>query len=471
LTREVVHDSILTRRRKELHATVAEALEQTYQPNLTEHLGALCDHFIAGENYEKGEIYAKLAVRKAQKGGSIPEAIVQAKKRVICLEKLPLTDEGQKKMIDARTVLALYLAQLNYYFEAKETIAPIIDLAVRLSYQRRLCQIKTILGAYYAHVEENFPSAFQAFEEALTIAEEVKDLVSLALASYWFGSNLAFNCEFEKASRYQQKALDISVAAGYLPGMASFKASFAYFSFFLSGKITLGFRTSAEAVRLAEESGDSYSKGLVYTIHGIFCYGRGLFEKAEEYLLRGVGLCKRVNEKLWNSTAHFTLGETYFEKGDFLRSEECFRKAYELLKDSRLFPSFAGCVNVGVIRAKAMIKPKEIDLESLYALSKNIKLKVNQGLISSYIGAILMNLDGKHASEAEAWIQKAIEEDQRNGTRFFLGRDYALYAKWFKRKGDCSQARENLGRAVEIFKECGADGWVEKAERKLAEIS
>ena len=323
------------------------------------------------------------------------------------------------------------------------------------------------MGAYYAHVEENFPAAFQAFEEALTLAEEVKDIVSLALASYWFGCNLSFNCEFEKAGRYLQKALDISVAAGYLPGMATFKASLAYFSFLFSGKITLGFQTTTEAVRLAEESGDSYSKGLVYTIHGIFCYGRGLFEEAEKYLLWGVGLCKRVNEKLWNSTAHFTLGETYFEKGDFLRSEECFRKAHELLKDSRLFPSFADCVNVGGIRAKAMINPKEIDLESLYALSRNNKLKVNQGWVSSYIGAILMNLDDGPTSEAEAWIQKAIEEDQRNGTRFLLGRDYALYAEWFKGKGDRSKARENLGRAVEILKVCGADGWVGKYEKEL----
>ena len=116
LTREVVYGSILTKRRKELHAAVAEAMEQTYQPNLAEHLGTLCDHFMAGENYEKGETYAKLAARKAQKAGSFPEAIDQAKKRIACLEKLPLTDEGQKKMIDARTVLALYLAQLQSLF-------------------------------------------------------------------------------------------------------------------------------------------------------------------------------------------------------------------------------------------------------------------------------------------------------------------------------------------------------------------
>jgi len=48
-----------------------------------------------------------------------------------------------------------------------------------------------------------------------------------------------------------------------------------------------------------------------------------------------------------------------------------------------------------------------------------------------------------------------------------LYKDYALYSDLFKRKGDLSRARENLIKAVEIFKECGADGWVEKYERGL----
>ena len=50
-------------------------------------------------------------------------------------------------MIDARTVLALYLAQLNHYFEAKEAIDPIIDLAEKLGYKRRLCQIHSALAS------------------------------------------------------------------------------------------------------------------------------------------------------------------------------------------------------------------------------------------------------------------------------------------------------------------------------------
>ena len=55
--------------------------------------------------------------------------------------------------------------------------------------------------------------------------------------------------------------------------------------------------------------------------------------------------------------------------------------------------------------------------------------------------------------------------------RFRLGKDYALYAELFKRKGDRLKAQENLGEAIEILKECGADGWVSRYEKELALIS
>ncbi len=48
-----------------------------------------------------------------------------------------------------------------------------------------------------------------------------------------------------------------------------------------------------------------------------------------------------------------------------------------------------------------------------------------------------------------------------------LGMDYVLCAKLFKRKGDQSKAGKNLNKAIEVYKECGADGWVEKYESEL----
>ena len=82
----------------------------------------------------------------------------------------------------------------------------------------------------------------------------------------------------------------------------------------------------------------------------------------------------------------------------------------------------------------------------------------------------MLNIDDDHISDAAVWFQKAIEVDTRNGFRFQLAQDHALYADWFKRKGDIKGAKAQLTKAVDIFRECGADGWVEKYEKQLAEL-
>ena len=140
------------------------------------------------------------------------------------------------------------------------------------------------------------------------------------------------------------------------------------------------------------------------------------------------------------------------------------------MEHTHLMPSSLGLAKIGAARSRVMNNEKHVDLESLYAHSRNNKIKSSRRLDSKYIGEILLNIDDQHISEAEHWIQKAIEADQRNRMMFHLGKDYALYADLFRRKGDRLKAQENLGKAIEIFKECGADGWVEKAEKDLAAL-
>jgi tetratricopeptide (TPR) repeat protein len=470
LTREVVYESILAKKKKEIHEEIGKAIEELYKDSLAEHYGALVEHFLVSENYAKADEYLRLAAKKAEKAASFPDAIAHARKRITCLEKLPMTDEGQKKMIDARTVLGLYLGQLNRYMEAKEAIDPVIDLAIRQDYKRRLSQIRTIQGVYHYTVKEDFPAAFKALEEALKISEEVKDNLTLSYANHWFGMALSYNCEFDKATFYMQRALDINIAAKALWGIAVIKGNLARYCYFYPGKISLGFQSTAEALCAAEESGDIMSKGFVYCSHGISCYGRGLFEEAEKHLLKGIEFCEKLNEKGWNATAHIYLGETYFEMGDLPRSKNYYEKGGFLLEHMHLLPSFVGYTKIGAARSRVVNNEKNVDLESLYTYSRDNKIKATEGWISRGIGGILLNIDDRHMPEAEKWIQKAIEADQRNGMRFFLGTDYAFYAELLKRKRDLLRAHENLAKAIEILKECGADGWVSKYEKEMASI-
>ena len=114
---------------------------------------------------------------------------------------------------------------------------------------------------------------------------------------------------------------------------------------------------------------------------------------------------------------------------------------------------------------------KDFALEPLLGLVSKTKVKVWEGWMRRYLGEILLNIDDQHISEAQHWIEQAMAADERNGMRFHLGRDVALYADLFKRKGDRVKAKEQLGKAIEIYKECGADGWVTKAEEELERLS
>jgi class 3 adenylate cyclase/tetratricopeptide (TPR) repeat protein len=471
LTQEVVYDSILTRRKKSLHEEIGNAIEELYKDNIDEHYGVLSEHYLASENYEKGAEYSKLSARKAEKTASLNDAIGFAERRVASLERLPQTNDVQKKIIDARTTLGLYITQMAYFAEAKEAIAPIIDLALKRGNKRRLSQIYTIMGAYDLEVKEDLPNAFKHLEEAIKISEEVNDIISLILASYYFGVALSWNCEFEKTIYYLKKALDINVGAHSLWGISSMKSNMGFWGYYLQGRVNMAYQSSGEALRIAEESGDIFSKAMAYTIHGVSCYGKRFLAEATKHLLKGAEFCARINLFSWNALAQSFLGETYFEIGVYQKAKDHYGKAVSFIERNRFSPSWINMNKVAVARAKVMNNEKDIDLELLYGLVYENKTKIWDGWMRRYIGEILLNMDDKHVSEAEGWIKRAFEADKRNGMMFLLGQDYTLYFKLFNRKDDQSKAKENLTKAIEIFRECGADGWVKKYEEELASFA
>jgi hypothetical protein len=121
---------------------------------------------------------------------------------------------------------------------------------------------------------------------------------------------------------------------------------------------------------------------------------------------------------------------------------------------------------IALARAKVMNNEHDIDLESLYGYVSECRVKNPEGRMRKYIAEILLNLEGDHLITAENWIHQAIEADKKNGLKFYLGRDYVLSAEINARKGDPAKARLDMNKAIDIFKECGADGWVEIYEKE-----
>jgi len=470
LTREVVYDSILKNTRRRLHNEIGGAIEEFHKDKLDEYYAILAEHFIAGGNYDKAVEYSKLAERKAEKAASLNDAIAYVQKRVACLEKLPQTEEALRKMVDARTTLGLYLSQISHTIEAKKAVEPVVDLALRLGYKRRISQIYSILGWYSWSVDEDYPSAHRYLTDGLRMAEELNDILSLAIANTWLGFLFSDNCEYEKASYHWGKALEINIAASSLWGIATIKSWAAGWVYNFQGEINEGFKESYEALQIAEESGDISSKACGYTFHGHSCYHKGYLTEAEEYFVKGIDFGERVNDPAMLSVIYFGLGEIYLNMGKHVEAKEVLERGISLLEQYGIIPSLVNLFRLAQALAKISGGEVDIELEPLYHYQAANKMKFVEGYMGRHLSAILMNIDKKHLPEAENWIRKAIEDDSKNGTRWSLAQDFAHYGELCKRKGDLAMAKEKLSKAIEIFKECGADGWVKKTEEALAAI-
>jgi tetratricopeptide (TPR) repeat protein len=363
------------------------------------------------------------------------------------------------------------LINVSQYIESKEAVAPIADLALELNYQKSLPRIFAVIGTYCFWVEEDYPKVLQYLKDASKISEQVGDYLSSYFANFNLGWCLTWNCEFERGSECLNRCLDLSVAANNPIGISYTKGVTSAINYGYRGKIGLAYRTNKEALEIAEESGDIFIKAMAHATYGISCYFKGLFDEAENNLLKGSTYSEKASQIGWEASAFCHLGHTCFDTGRYEKARDSFRKGISALERARMIPSYRNFCKIGLAKAEVMGKDQDINTNELSKYYENNKFKVLEGWLARDIGEILLSIDDDHMSDAEVWAKKAIEADSRNGMMWSLGRDYALYAELFKRKGDQAKAIESFGKAIEIFGECGADGWVERYEKELAALS
>jgi len=470
LTQDVVYDSIISKKKKSLHELIAITIEERYKNHLDLYYGNIANHYFESGNYAKAAEFYKLAARKAQRGASFAEAISFSEKHVACIEKLPQTQEIEMKRIDARTALGTYYSQHWIYGSMKSAIDPIIDLAEKYDYKRRLAQIYYILGANSWIIEEDFRKGADYLEKAIQISEETENINAMILSNHYLGHIFIEEGEFEKGYHYINKALEIAKMVNSQWGIAMHTSCIAFNIYYNQGKIGLAYETSSEGLRLAEDSGDILSKIEAYVDHGVCSFGKGLFNEAEEYLSKGRELSDRVKTYTFSFQCAFNLGRISQLTGNYRKAIECYKDALSHESYGIMGPSFFDVARMGLAYAKVMNDDKDIDVSTLCKLPSGNRMQRFNGLMKRVLGNVLLNLDADYLPQAEQWILKAVEADTENGMKFEIGLDYVSHAEVFKRKEDISRTKEKLRQAIDIFKKCGSDGWVEKYEKELAEL-
>ena len=373
------------------------------------------------------------------------------------------------ELIDVRCSLAQCYSRLNFFVDLKETLDPVIKLAEDYDYKRGLSRVYSHLGSCFYYIELDLDSALEYLDKAIKLSSETKDFRIIGLSFHWYGLNLACDCQFDEAINYLKRIHDIP---GIHPGsVAMSTAAYSAWAYCFSGKVNLGYQKCKEAKRIVDDLDDMSLKSFVYTGYGYCCFTKGFLEESITYLLEALSFDEKINSFWFAAQNGILLGDIFFQKGVYEKSLFYYIKSHEYFEMVRANPSFLLISTLGIARAKTMMNERDIDVDILMRKSHEYNFPISHGVVQRNIGEILLNTGEHRRSNAEEWINKAIETDSKNGTRFSLGLDYSLYAELHKRKGDQRKTKESLNKAIEIFKECGADGWVKKYEKELAAIT
>ena len=470
LTRELLYDSILSGRKRELHDKIAHAIEESPTQNVDQQYAVLAEHFTASWNFQTAAKYSKLASKKDLEKGSYLGAINYSIKRISCLEKLPHTIENKKEIIEARTRLAMLYNSLSRLHEARDAVTPIADLATELNYTRMLPGIHEALGAYHLFVEEDFQAGFQDLETVSQIAEQLKDDISVLMplwfANYHVGLTLSLSGKLETGLQYFRKCSDLSVSAKDITGL-SFSKGMISFNAVLRGDLEAAKEASDESLRMAEEIGGLLAKAMGHSAYGTCCYFLGSFEESEHHLLKALEYSRKITQVILVYWSPLWLGFLYSEIRDYKKAECFYDKGIVSLNDCKIFPSMINLFEVSRARGRVLSGEHSVNMSELIECQKRNRFKAFDGLIMRNIGEILQNIGVEHLADAEMWLKESIRTDEKNNMTWFLAGDHVALADLMRRKGDDRGARESLQIALDTFKGCGADGWAKRTEQLL----
>ena len=292
------------------------------------------------------------------------------------------------------------------------------------------------------------------------------------MGNHWLGHAYAENCQFDKALQHLERALELNVEKKILWGIAVVKACIGNTVYNNQGRADLGYRICKEGLELAEDSGDALSKAEAYVYYGCSCFLKGFLQEAKEKLEAGIVFWEKLRYLGMSGFGYFCLAETCYHLGQYDVARKNYRQAISQLDLVGIWPSLSAAYRIASAKAEIMSGRNEVDLQSFREHVSSNRMKICEGMMARSIGELLLQRDADFRPEAEAWIRKAMEADERNGmTWWHLAGDHFLYAQLFIKTGDRPSARTHLGEAIKRYQSCGAEGWAQRCDMEMARLS
>ncbi|NOT04185.1 MAG: AAA family ATPase [Anaerolineales bacterium] len=287
LIQEAAYDSILIKKRVELHRRIGETLEELHANRVEEFTPLIAHHFFNGQD-PRSLKYDILAGEKAARLYANVEAATHFSR---ALEVAKRTKAGSEQIINLYT-------QLGSVFE----------LSGR--FEEALAAYEEMLA--FAHEHGDRPTEMKALMAKATIYSIFSQLHNSALSEQMLVAALEISREI--GDRITQAKLNWNLMITYL----------------FSKRLEQSLQHGQAALALARDSSDREQLAFVLNDLCRLYTCRGEFEKAHASIREARELWKSLDHQVMLADSFGSEAETYFNAGEYEPSLECSQQALEI---------------------------------------------------------------------------------------------------------------------------------------------
>ncbi|MHA1939076.1 MAG: ATP-binding protein, partial [Candidatus Thorarchaeota archaeon] len=468
LTQEVAYNSLLHKRRKEIHEKIGSAIETLYPDRLEEYLELLAYHYTRSDNKQKAVEYLEQASGKAAKLNAVKESKAYFDEAMKLLDTLPENDLNRQRritlLLDKWTVFIMLFQLLEYY-----------DILTR--YEQTAIELGNpgLLGAFYAGkgqcemLAANYDQSIETLTKAVELCEAAREAEYAGVAYMLLIWNHMLKGDFDQVLTFKKDVLRNAEQQlnlrSYVWALSGVSMTYAY-----QGRWDEAIEEGKEVLKVAEEfSNNSLISFANWTISMAFI-NKGDLSQAVKYGELAVEKAPTPADKIW---AQCFLAWARCRAGEPHRGVEDLAIAIPIMKAGgfRIGECFTFCLGEGYWLAGEYDKATKT-LQEASELYESCGMKWYLGVAQRILGQFALETNPAQVEEplAASHFEKSIALAQEIKAENELALAYAGYGRLHRQQGDIARAREYLTKALEIFERLGTLIEPDKVRKELAEL-
>ena len=464
LTQEVSYNSLLLKRRKEIHEEIGEVIETLYSDRLEEQCALLAYHYAHSANADKAVQYLDMANQKAIRLNAMEEAKAYFDEAMAHLDTLPETEENRQRRI------SLLVNQGDAFFLLFMT-SEYYDLLTRHEPMAIELGNQALLGALYSRMGNcefgfgHFDQGIKTLSKAAELCEAAGATEDAGYAYAWLGWNYLYRGHYDHVLDVKEELLRTMEQRfnprWYVRGLCG--ASRACICL---GRWDQAVEEAQNALKVAEESSDNSLVVFAAWTLSMAYISRGELGRGIEYGQLALEKAVTPADKTW---AQRGLAWALCRAGEAKRGIELLTAALAIVGTSRHMPTEIAtkCIlGAGYWLAEEDDKARET-LEEALEIADRCGARYYLGWAQRLLGEIALKAN---AAKAMSHFEKSIAVLQNINAENELALAYAGYGRLHKQQGRIAQAQENLMKALEIFERLGTLLEPDKVREELADL-